>query len=85
MNYFWIIAFSLLIAIILLPLERKGYLNRTLLITGSLISAGINGICVIILGLGTDDGVLSVKTLIIYFVLNFIIAFCLRKQVPKFY
>lgn len=81
--YIWIIVFALMIAAVLLPLWQENHLMLEQLLKIGLFSAALNTICAGILGLGVENNSFSVKSLIFYFVGNYLAAIILKKKVMK--
>ena len=81
--YIWIIVFALMIAAVLLPLWQENHLMLEQLLKIGLFSAALNTIYAGVLGLGVENNSFSVKSLIFYFVGNYLAAIILKKKVMK--
>lgn len=84
MNYYiWIVVFALVTVVVLLPLRWEKRLAAEQLLKIGLFSAALNTICAGVLGLGVENNSFSVKSLIFYFVGNYLAAIILKKKVMK--
>lgn len=71
MFYIWLIVFSFITVMVCFPLYLTRQIGRRLLCLEWLFCLILNSISAIVLGLGTENGTFTVKTIIFYFIINY--------------